>query len=151
MNIDAIVATFRLHGEQKQRLLIRRLQADEQRYLPMLQAIYAGDYPPSIQRWAIEAMGTFPAALKTMRSALKHSSMSVRLHAMIGIDSFNDPKNVRYIRPLLADESGGIRLNALDIAAKYRPRWLRSELTRLANDEKSYIRNRARKLLDVDS
>lgn len=86
MNIDTIVSTFRLHGDKKQRKLIARLKKDGEKYVPMLQAIYKGKYSPSIQRWAIEAMGSFSAdlVLKTLRSALKNSHMSVRLHAMIG-------------------------------------------------------------------
>lgn len=149
MNIDTIVSTFRLHGDNKQRKLIARLKKDGEKYVPMLQAIYKGKYSPSIQRWAIEAMGSFSSdlVLKTLRSALKNPYMSVRLHAMIGIYHLNNPKNIRYIKPLLYDESSGIRINALEIIAQYKPRWLRAELLRLSKDEKSYIRNKAKRLL----
>ena len=151
MNIDSVVEVFRQHGEVKQRKLIAGLAKHGRDSFPLLKAVYEGEYPPAVKRWAVEAMGSFPSpdALKMLRSALKNPYMSLRLHALIGISRRGNRADARYIKPILRDESGGIRINALEMIALHRPRWLRSELRRLVNDEKWYIRSKAKKLLDA--
>lgn len=150
MNTQAIISVFRQHGDKKQQALIAQLKKDGKKSLRQLQEIYAGEYPPSVKRWAIEALGSFPArdVIKTLKSALKSPHMTIRLHAMVAIYHLGDSKNAKLLRPLLKDESGGIRINALEILTVYRPKWLKLELLKLANDEKTYIRNKVKKILN---
>lgn len=78
--------------------------------------------------------------------ALRSPHMSVRLHAICAVRGFGNPRRAAALRPLLRDESGGIRVNALAVAAEYRPPWLKAELTRLSRDPKDYVRRLAKRL-----
>jgi hypothetical protein len=149
MTSEAIAKIFAQHGDHKQRKLILALKKNGADSVTPLVEICEGDYPPSIKRWAVEALGQFPGqrTLKILRTALKSPHMSVRLHAMVGIAEFGERKNIRYIRPMLSDESGGIRMNALEIIARYKPRWWLSEAQKMTRDAKWYIKDRAKKLL----
>lgn len=152
MNTNEIIAVFRQHGDKKQRALITKLKKEGKKSLHQLQEIYYGQNPTSVKRWAIEALGSFPPSdvLKTLQSALKSSFMTIRLHAMIAIYHLGNHKNAKVIRPLLKDISGGIRLNALEILIEYKPKWLKSELKKMVIDEKVYIRNKAKKILELN-
>lgn len=149
MNTQAIISVFRQHGDKKQQALIAKLKKEGKKSLRQLLEIYEGENPPSVKRWAIEALGSFPErdVIKTLKSALKSPFMTIRLHAMTAIYQLGNSKNAKLLRPLLKDESGGIRMNALEILNVYQPKWFKTELKKLANDEKSYIRNKAKKIL----
>ena len=142
-----VVSVFRRHGDKPQRALIRRL-AKSQSALGALSDICTGDYPPSVVRWAVEALGAIrgPVALGLIKCSLKHPAMSVRLHAILGISAFNDRSLAKYLRPLLRDESGGIRVNALAAVGALKPNWLPSELRRAIKDDKDYVRRLAARL-----
>ena len=152
ITVEQIVDVFRQHGDLKQRKLIQRLKKSGVSTYPLVRSICIGDYPPSIKRWAMEALGTYGRrlTLPLLRSALQSPHMSVRLHAILGIDSLDDPSLAGYIRPLLKDESGGIRVNALTSVARMKPRWLRTAATNAIEDEKKYVRHLARQIIARD-
>ena len=145
-----IARVFKMHGENHQRQLIARLVRLGPQALTPLCGICEGDYPPSVVRWAMDALGLFPGprALRRIKGGLMHSSMSVRLHAMLAVRQLNDGALARYIRPLLDDESGGIRVNAVAIIAELKPKWLKTELRRALSDDKAYVREIAARLLE---
>ena len=76
--------------------------------------------------------------------------MSVRLHALLGVVALDEPRLANYLRPLLRDESGGVRINALSAVSTMKPRWLKAELTAALKDEKPYVRKLAKRLLLSD-
>ena len=149
MTLDRILGVFRAHGDHRQRALIRRLAKQPRLALPLLKIPASGDYKPSVQRWAIEALGSMPEKLAwpLVAKALCSPHMSVRLHALCAVGAFGNRRRASSIRPMLRDESGGIRINALGLVAHLRPPWLRQELTRARADEKWYVRRLAEKLL----
>jgi HEAT repeat protein len=153
MKVEILVKIFRMHGDHKQRALIRKLSADPSSAFALLKEIIHGNYSPSIQRWAFEGLSVCSKrrALPLLRNGIKSPHMSVRLHALLGIAEFNDSKLASDLRPLLRDESGGVRLNALCIIEKMKPRWLRLEATKALQDEKSYIRQKAKRILKLSS
>lgn len=130
MDTKAIVSIFSQHGDKKQRALITHLKKEGKKSLRQLQEIYKGQNPTSVKRWAVEALGSLQSkdVLKTLKSALKNPAMTIRLHAMIAIYHLGDSGNAKLIRPLLKDESGGIRMNALEILIIQKPKWLKVEL-----------------------
>ena len=72
ISLETIVKTFALHGDKKQRALIRRLRQGGKRAFIRVRDIARGPYPASVQRWAAEALGVFPAqvALPSVRHLL---------------------------------------------------------------------------------
>jgi HEAT repeat protein len=144
-----IVAVFRQHGEQRQHALIAKLARGGPPALAALSEICAGDHPPSVVRWAVEALGRFRGERveAILKRALKHPAMSVRLHAMLAVRSLGEPRLAAALLPLLRDESGGIRVNALALVAELGPRWLPDELRRALRDEKTYVRKLAERLI----
>jgi HEAT repeat protein len=147
--VSEIVAVFRLHGEERQRALIAELARGGAPALAALAGICEGEQPPSVVRWAVEALGRFRGARveALLKRALKHPAMSVRLHALLAVRALDEPRLASALRPLLRDESGGIRVNALAMVAELKPRWLAVELKRALRDEKAYVRHLAGKLL----
>lgn len=148
MTLEAILRVFRAHGDHRQRACIRRLAKAD---LPAVKALATGAYPPSVQRWAVEALGRFPEKLAwpTVSRALRSPHMSVRLHALLAVRGFGNPRRAAALRPLLRDESGGVRINALPVVAGFRPKWLGVELKRALRDEKFYVRREARRLMEM--
>jgi HEAT repeat protein len=149
ISTEEVVSIFRLHGDHRQRELILRLKRDGKGTFPVIKAICNGDYPPSVQRWAVEALGVYDKkiALPLLRKALASRHMTVRLHGLLGIGALGDRKLAALVRPLLRDESGGIRVNALAMAGVMKPRWLKLEAQAALRDEKAYVRSLAKRLL----
>lgn len=145
---DKAAAVFGAHGDRRQRLLIRRLAKSPSRALPLVLELAGADYSPSVQRWAVEALGHLPERLawRPVARALRSPHMSVRLHAICAVRAFGNRRRAAALRPLLRDESGGIRVNALAVVGEFRPKWLAVELKRAARDPKDYVRKLAAKL-----
>lgn len=139
---------FAAHGDTRQRALIRRLAKSPARALPILLALTGEEYSPSVQRWAVEALGHLPERLawRPVARALRSPHMSVRLHAICAVRAFGNRRRAAALRPLLRDESGGIRVNALAAVGEFRPKWLDVELKRAARDPKDYVRKLAVRL-----
>ncbi len=148
MTTDPVAKVFAMHGDARQRALIRRLAKSPAQALPVLMELTGTGYSPSVQRWAVEALGHLPERLawRPVSRALKSPHMSVRLHAICAVRAFGNRRRAAALRPLLRDESGGIRVNALAVVGEFRPRWLGAELKRAARDPKDYVRKLAVKL-----
>ena len=148
--LNLILKVFRAHGDAKQRALIQKLGKQKTETFPAIKTICTGDYAPSIQRWAVEALGVYPLkdALPFLRKALRSPHMSVRLHAVRAIGRLGNPDLARYVKSLTRDESGGIRMNALETLCSLKPRDLKAVLKKALSDEKWYIRQYVERKLD---
>jgi HEAT repeat protein len=148
MKLDAVLAGFRAHGDLRQRSLILRLAKSPAQALPILTELAGNQYPPSVQRWAIEGLGRLPERLAwpLVSQALRSPHMSVRLHAICAVRDFGNRRRAAALRPLLRDSSGGIRVNALAVVGEFRPPWLKAELKRASRDPKDYVRRLAARL-----
>lgn len=146
--LEGVQRVFAAHGDRRQQALIRRLAKTPRAALPILKELAGGGHSPSVQRWAVEALGAMPerAAWPAVARALRSPHMSVRLHAVVAVRGFGNPRRAAALRPLLRDESGGVRVNALAVVGGFRPKWLGAELRRAARDPKAYVRGLARKL-----
>lgn len=148
MTTGKTAEVFAAHGDTRQRALIRRMAKSPSRALPVLLELTGAEYSPSVQRWAVEALGHLPerVAWRPVALALRSPHMSVRLHAICAVRAFGNRRRAAALRPLLRDESGGIRVNALAVVGEFGPRWLGAELKRAARDPKDYVRRLAKRL-----
>lgn len=150
--LEEVQRVFAAHGDLRQRALIRRLAKSPRATLPILREFCGDGFSPSVQRWAVEALGAMPEriAWPLVARALRSPHMSVRLHAICAVRAFGNPRRAVALRRLLRDESGGIRVNALAVAAEFRPRWLGVELKRLRRDPKDYVRRLAKRIGEAE-
>jgi len=95
----------------------------------------------------MDGLGHFraPAAAALLRRGLRSPHMTVRLHALGAVDRLGTPALIRAVRPLVRDESGGIRVNALALLIRRRVRGLRGILEAARRDPKAYVRAMAAK------
>ncbi len=79
--------------------------------------------------------------------ALSDRAMTVRLHALIGLDRNWTPRAAPRVIRLLEDPSGGIRVNAVTVLGRHRVKSAAGPLVRALRDEKPYVRTAARDAL----
>lgn len=111
----------------------------------ILSQIIQGNFSVSAKRWAVEGLGNYSDVLsrELTLKALSNESMTIKLHSIHAISNRGDLKEIKKIKPLIKDESGGIRYNALETLLKYKIKLTKKEIQILQNDEKAYIRKKA--------
>jgi HEAT repeat protein len=151
LDIPAIVSVFACPGEKAQLALIARLARDQERSLPLLMSLIDAAYPAAIQRWAVEGLGAIndSAVVRPIVAALKSPHMTVRLHAIRAIQRRGERRLARYLRRLMDDDSGGIRMNALQALVALSPRWIAEVLIAAQEDAKYYVRRYAARALNT--
>ena len=145
MNQIEIIKIFKSPGEHKQKLLIEKLKLNGDQSVKLLIETLNDTTSIEVKRWIVEAMGEFdtPESRKLIIAALKDKAMSVKLHAIRAVRKINDQKIAKYVLPLIDDESGGIRINALDVIFEFRVRGYKSIIEKCLMDQKEYVRKRA--------
>lgn len=139
--------SFAAHGDRQQRRLIHD-RLDDVGFRSICLGICSGDGPIAIRRWAHEACAMLPgrACAAATRRGLADPAMTVRLHSLIGIAARPIGDRPDWLFALLADPSGGIRLNALEALAQLRPRAIHTRLGPLRHDDKAYVRGAVARL-----
>lgn len=138
-----LISGLSAHGDHVPRATLTKIIKKGDAGFELLVHTYKTIQKPSIQRWVIEGIGYFykkPEARKLLIAALAHEKMTIRLHAMIALRKYGDPKDLKFLLPLLHDESGGIRYNAITFLKDSGIEGLQKEFKALEKDEKPYIR-----------
>ena len=73
--------------------------------------------------------------------------MTVKLHTMAALTRLNAPKLGRHVAKLIRDESGGVRVNAIDVVAGLGYTGAASVLIKALKDDKWYVRQAAARAL----
>jgi len=150
LEVFTVRECFITHGDHAQRELIKSHIKDP-RLMAVCEILCSSAEPVSVQRWAHEALAQIPGRRAGVLTQLGLGSthMTVRLHTMVGIAHAGIGARIDWLFPLLSDESGGIRLNALEILICHRPRKVRAYFGVLRNDPKAYIRDKVKKIEQI--
>ncbi len=99
----------------------------------------------SVAASALSYLG--PRSRPALYRALSDRAMTVRLHALIGLDRNWTPRAASWVIRLLNDPSGGVRVNAVAVLGRHRVKNAAGPLARALRDEKPYVRTAARDAL----
>lgn len=136
------------HSGTKERRAVQRLRRLGNSAFPAL--VGALKHHPnanarSVAASAVSYLG--PRSRPALYRALGDRSMTVRLHALIGLDRNWTPRAAARVIRLLKDPSGGVRVNAVAVLGRQRVKRAVGPLIRALRDQKSYVRSAAREAL----
>lgn len=148
--IAKLIAVFVDDGEHAQHQAIAILRTLGTPAFEQL-LITAKSPKPSIRRWAVEAIGGFSdrRAFPALRSAAADTHTSVRHHAIHGLRVRRHPRSAEVLIPLLRDEGGGVRVNAVMALVDLGARSAGPALLAAAGDGKWYVRQHVAHALGV--
>lgn len=140
--LQALMATFRKDGERVQWQAIEQLRAHAGEAIPVLRDALRSSGSAHTRAWSATALAVLEGkgAIPDLLDALLDAAMSVRLHAIQGLLSFNDAKLAGAIVPLISDRSGGVRVNAIDAMIRLDHAGAAEEIVARETDEKWYVR-----------
>ena len=144
----AILSRLGSHSGTKERRAVQRLRRLGRHAFPAL--IEALKHHPnanarSVAACALSYLGS--RSRPALYRALGDRSMTVRLHALIGLDRNWTPRAAARVIRLLKDPSGGVRVNAVAVLGRHRVKRAVGSLVRALRDEKSYVRSAAKEAL----
>jgi HEAT repeat protein len=145
--------TFAMHGEKQQLQIIESLASEDSLQVSTLVSMWQAESMPSILRWVARALcGVRSAeASACVVEALAHPNMSVRLHAVSGIQKAQRQDMLAFVRPLVKDASGAVRLRTLSALVAMHAEDLEPLLKAALDDPKNYVRSFAHSALSVAS
>lgn len=148
INIETAAKMLNVPGEVEPYKNLKKILKADNSY-DILISLSEPAHKPSVRRWAIEGLATFenPKVSKCLKQSLKDEFMTVRLHAVRAIWSRNKTPELKALIPLLDDESGGIRLNVLEVLGRRRYKGIDGKIKKMMKDEKNYIRKKAKDIL----
>ena len=140
-----IIEIFKGSGESDQIKVIKLLALKGESGQKVLIEIWDETGSVSVKRWIVEALGEFnnDSSKRIVCSALNDKAMSVKLHAIRATEKFGCSEFGKYLLPLVDDDSGGIRMNVLDVIFRLKVNGYKNIVNKFLSDEKSYIRKRA--------
>ncbi|PCJ61278.1 MAG: hypothetical protein COA79_06775 [Planctomycetota bacterium] len=143
MNLQYWANQLESEGEKKPLEVLRKIlkHKDGEK---ILTALITKEYSISAKRWSVEGLGYFnsKSSVNLTLQALTNDSMTIKLHAIHALSIRGNISQIKKIRPLLKDQWGGIRLNALTTLLDFKIKLTKSEIKLLKNDDKNYIRKK---------
>jgi HEAT repeat protein len=145
IDIKNVVIVFKMPGEAKQRDLIVELSKHGNAGRDALLSVLTGQNGIDVKRWAVDGLGYFndSKSKEAIKIALENNSMTIKLHAIRAILKLGDKKLAIKAKRLIDDQSGGIRINTLDLLVHLAVPGFRQIIQKCLKDEKPYIRKRA--------
>lgn len=148
-SISKLMLTLDTSSDRIAEGVIRDLLKQKERALPLLLQAAQNKSAPRLRKWSLQALGAIgdPKAENLLIAALADSRMTVRLHAVRGLQRMKSTKALRAVSRLIADPSGGVRSNALEFLADVGGRTMAPVVQKALLDPKWYIRQRGCVLL----
>jgi hypothetical protein len=143
--IADVIRAFKKPGEKDQAILIEQLTALGIAGRDILIQVWNDSASIEAKRWAISGLGNYndSQSRKIIQSSLLNKAMSIRLHGIRAINMIGNKRLGIDLIPLIDDESGGIRINALDVIVGLRVSGWKTIVNKCLTDQKMYVRKRA--------
>lgn len=136
------------HSGRRERRAVRQLRRLGQRTFPALVEALSRHHNANARSVVASTLSCLgPRSRLALYRALNDPSMTVHLHALVGVDRNWTPRTAPRVIRLLKDPSGGVRVNAVAVLGRHRVKGAVRPLTRALRDEKSYVRHAAREAL----
>lgn len=144
-----LFAKLKTQSDHKARSAIRQLWRKGPGALPLALSLFKETTDAHQKLWLLEYFGAFDQALpnRILFAALKNEKMTMRLHALIALRHRGNPRVAARVRPLLKDESGAIRLHAVETLWALQGQKAKKALLPLRQDAKTYVQRRVKQLL----